>query len=309
VTNDFSHEAMDAMAVGYALFALDSAEEATFLEHIETCLRCQRTVAEASAIGGALAMSVAVPVPAPALRGRVLEAALAARPAGTRSVEMPPAVPPIVTPPEEPPARPVEPPAPPAEPPTPPVEPPAAPPSEPRADVVPIRDGKARHAATKRRPGRAILALIAAILVVAIGAGFVSVVRDRNHQRSLAEQREQSISSLLHSAQVAVPIADLKTKKSLGTVLASPSSVTFVTSTLPENDPAKTYVLWGLTSATDPHPVALGVFDVTKTALTAWPVGSDPTAHYSKYPVFAVSYEPGRKAPPAPTNVLGAGAQ
>jgi hypothetical protein len=298
VTNNFSHEAMDAMAVGYALFALDSAEQATFVEHLETCLRCQRTVAEASAIGGALATSVAVPVPAPALRGRVLEAALAARPAGTRIVEMPRVAPPVVTPPEQ------EPPE--EEPPARPAEPPAAPP-EPHADVVPIRDGKARHAAAKRRPGRVILAAIAAILVVAIGAGFVSVVRDRNHQRSLAEQRAQSISSLLHSAPVVVQIADLKTKKPLGTVVASPASVSFATSTLPENDPANTYVLWGLTSATDQHPVALGVFDVTKTGLTYSLVGSDPAAHYSKYPVFAVSYEPGRKAPPAPTNVLGAG--
>jgi hypothetical protein len=304
VTNDFNHEPMDAMAVGYALFALDSAEQATFLEHLDTCLRCQRTVAEASAIGGALAMSVAVPEPAPELRGRVLEAALAARPAGTRTVEMPPAAPPVVAPPEEPPA------APPAEPPAaPPAEPPAAPPAEPPADVVPIREGKARHAAAKRRPGRAILAAIAAILVVAIGAGFVSVVRDRNHQRSLAEERASSISSLLRSAPVAVQIDNLKTKKPLGTVVASPASVSFVTSTLAENDPAKTYVLWGLTSLTDSHPVALGVFDVTRTGLTARLVGSDPAADYSKYPVFAVSYEPGRTAPPAPTNVIGAGAQ
>jgi hypothetical protein len=304
VTNDFSHEAMDAMAVGYALFALDSAEQATFVEHLETCLRCQRTVAEASAIGGAVATSGAVPLPAPALRGRVLGAALAARPAGTRIIDRPPAVPPVVAPPEEPPARPAEPPA---APPT--AEPPAAPPPEPRADVTPIRDGKARHAARKRRPGRAILAAIAAILVVAIGAGFVSVVRDRNHQRSLAEERASSISSLLHSAPVAVQIADVKTKKPLGTVVASPASVSFVTSTLPENNPAKTYVLWGLTSLADKHPVALGVFDVTKTGLTARLVGSDPAAHYSKYPIFAVSYEPGRTAPPAPTNVIGAGAK
>ena len=143
--------------------------------------------------------------------------------------------------------------------------------------------------------------------MLAIGAGFVSVVRDRNHQRSLAEQRAQSISSLLHSSPVAVQIADRKTKQPLGTVVASPSSVSFVTSTLPENDPAKTYVLWGLTSATDPHPVALGVFDVTTTGLTARLVGSDPAVNYSKFPVFAVSYEPGRTAPPAPTDVLGAG--
>lgn len=293
MTNDFSHEAMDALAVGYALSALEPGEQATFAEHLETCLRCQRTVAEAASIGGALAMSVTAPVPAPALRGRVLEAALAARPAGTRAVDMPPAAPPLVAP-EEPPARQTEPPTEPRSP-------------EPSADVVPIRAGKARHASAKRRPGRWVLAGIAALLVLAIGAGFVSVVRDRNHQRSLAEQRAQSISSLLHSSPVAVQIADLKTKQPLGTVVASPSSVSFVTSTLPENDPAKTYVLWGLTSATDPHPVALGVFDVTTTGLTARLVGSDPAVNYSKFPVFAVSYEPGRTAPSAPTDVLGAG--
>jgi hypothetical protein len=48
---------------------------------------------------------------------------------------------------------------------------------------------------------------------------------------------------------------------------------------------------------------------VTKTGLTARLVGSDPAADYSQYPVFAVSYEPGRTAPPAPTNVIGAGAK
>jgi len=294
VTNNLNHEAMDAMAVGYALSALEPREQTTFVEHLETCLRCQRTVAEASSIGGALATSVPVPAPAPALRGRVLEAALAARPAGTRAVDRPPVAPPVVAP---------EP-----EPPTPPAEPPAAPqPPESAADVVPIRTGKARHASAKRRPGRLILAAIAAVLVVAIGAGFVSVVRDRNHQRSLAEQREQSLSSLLHSSPVTVQIADLKTKKPLGTVLANPTSVSFVTSTLPQNDPTKTYVLWGLTSATDKHPVALGAFDVNEPGLTTTLVGSDPAMNYSKYPVFAVSYEPGHTAPSAPTNVLGAG--
>ncbi|MGI8880284.1 MAG: anti-sigma factor domain-containing protein [Jatrophihabitans sp.] len=74
------HSEWDATAVGYALSALEPGEQRSFRAHLESCERCQRTVAESSSIGSAIGTSGPVPEPAPELRNRVLSAAMSARP-------------------------------------------------------------------------------------------------------------------------------------------------------------------------------------------------------------------------------------
>jgi len=73
------HEGWDALAVGYALSALEPDEEAVFLAHLADCDRCPETVAEALRTVGDLALVVPEEIPPPDLRARLM-AAVAAEP-------------------------------------------------------------------------------------------------------------------------------------------------------------------------------------------------------------------------------------
>jgi hypothetical protein len=86
-------------------------------------------------------------------------------------------------------------------------------------------------------------------------------------------------------------------------VLASPDRVTVVSTHLPSNRVVdQTYVLWGLTSGV---PVPLTAFDVVSQApqLHAVPTATET----EKFTGYAVSLEPGRRAPAAPTDVVASG--
>jgi hypothetical protein len=70
------------------------------------------------------------------------------------------------------------------------------------------------------------------------------------------------------------------------------------------NDAARsTYVLWGMKGNT---PVPLGTFDVVRGDLDVRHVDADQ-AGLDNYSVFAVSLEPGRRAPAAPTHMVAIG--
>ena len=86
-------------------------------------------------------------------------------------------------------------------------------------------------------------------------------------------------------------------------VLASPDRVAVVSTSLPGNRVAdQIYVLWGLNGRT---PTALAAFDVIAAAprLHAAPSAMG-TQEFTGY---AVSLEPGRRTPMAPTKVLASG--
>jgi anti-sigma-K factor RskA len=85
-------------------------------------------------------------------------------------------------------------------------------------------------------------------------------------------------------------------------VLASPERVSVVATRLPGNRADQTYVLWGLAGGA---PIALAAFDVAPEApgLHAIP----PATEMNQFTGYAVSLEPGRRTPAAPTDVLASG--
>jgi len=71
------HGEWDALAVGWAMSALDPEDEAIFLPHLATCDQCARTVAETTRTVGEIAFAVPAEEPPPALRGRLMSAVYA----------------------------------------------------------------------------------------------------------------------------------------------------------------------------------------------------------------------------------------
>jgi anti-sigma-K factor RskA len=68
------------LTAGYALDALDEAEQRAYEQHLARCERCQAELAAFSTIAGALAFAAEPATPPPALRERILETARAERP-------------------------------------------------------------------------------------------------------------------------------------------------------------------------------------------------------------------------------------
>lgn len=72
---DGQHDQLEALAVGWALSALDPDETASFATHLATCDRCARVVEETRAVMGEMASAVPAVPPPPELRARVAAAA------------------------------------------------------------------------------------------------------------------------------------------------------------------------------------------------------------------------------------------
>ena len=82
-------EEHDALAVGWALYALDEDEAAVYERHLAGCVDCRALVDETTATFGVVAEGLAPQDPPPALRERVLEA-VAAEPRGEVVVPLAP---------------------------------------------------------------------------------------------------------------------------------------------------------------------------------------------------------------------------
>ncbi|MDX3663645.1 anti-sigma factor [Streptomyces sp. ID05-26A] len=179
-------------------------------------------------------------------------------------------------------------------------------PQEPPAQHTP------RHAAPiplrpqhRRRTGRVLLAAAAALAVLA-GAGYLGVrVNQLSGEVAASEARTNDLNKALSlAADPATNRAVLRTGSGdeVAVVLSNPTSGAVMPTNLKPNDQGHVYVVWG---ASTKAPVPLAVFDVragsTDPQLLAW--SSD--AH--KHTTFAVSLEPGRQAPPKPSEVLAGG--
>src|SRR5882724_3119039 len=68
------HGDWDALATAYALSAVEPDEEARFVPHLATCVRCTETVREAIRTVGDLAYAVPDEEPPPALKQRLMTA-------------------------------------------------------------------------------------------------------------------------------------------------------------------------------------------------------------------------------------------
>ena len=83
------------LAVGWALHALEPAEESVVIGHLADCPTCASIAAETEEVGAMLALSVPQTVPSVGLEQRILSAAGVSRaaPVVSMAVPMPPARP------------------------------------------------------------------------------------------------------------------------------------------------------------------------------------------------------------------------
>ncbi|WP_434441803.1 anti-sigma factor domain-containing protein [Lentzea sp. E54] len=176
----------------------------------------------------------------------------------------------------------------------------ASPPQAPRHEApTPLRPSN------RRRTGRILLAAAAAAAVLA-GAGYLGVrVNQLSDEVTAAQTRTDELNKALSlAADPSTNRAVLRTGSGdeVAIVLSNPNSAAVLPTNLKPNDSGHIYVVWG---ASTKAPVPLAVFDVragsTDPQLLAW------SADAHKHTTFAVSLEPGRQAPPNPSEVLAGG--
>lgn len=174
------------------------------------------------------------------------------------------------------------------------------------APVTPLTS-PARHITTLLRLRTRELAVAAAAILAAaavvLGVRVVQLGGELNQAQRQITGMSEAIQSAANPAAVRVPLVAKGGSAVVGMVLASPDRVAVVSTHLPSNRVAdQTYVLWGLTSGA---PVPLAAFDVVSQApqLHAVPAATE-TGTFTGY---AVSLEPGRRAPATPTDVVASG--
>lgn len=288
------HELFDELAVGWALHALEPEDEALFTRHLPDCARCARTVAETMEVMAGLAGDLPAAEPSEELRHR-LRAAVEE----TEQVQRP------ALPPDPPERR-----APDRVAGTGPVTGPATPPRRPEAverrDAVPPEHpwpAPGRRQRWRSRAPQALLAAAAA-LVVALGLWDLSLASSRQQAQQAADERTQIVNALMAPGQATIaPLSD-RDGHAVATVVARHGQVQVVTWGLGMNNRvATTYVVWGMQQDS---PVPLGTFDVVTPHMDLRTVGSDKTG-LDRYSGYAISIEPGRTAPTAPSDIVANG--
>lgn len=243
------------LAVGWALHALEPAEESLIAIHMPECPTCIKIAAETEEIGATLGLSVLEAIPSAELEQRILSVTGASR----------------------------------------------------VAPVVPMASSTrgGRHITTAARQRvRELVAAAAVILVAAavvLGVRVVQLNGELNQAQRQATGMSEAIQSAADPGSIRVPLVT-KSGSAVGMVLANQEQVAVVATRLPSNSEDHTYVLWGLNGAV---PVALTAFDVSREALGphSVPAAGAP----GKFTGYAVSLEPGRRAPATPTDVVASG--
>jgi anti-sigma-K factor RskA len=262
------HETFDELAVGWALHALEPEDEDAFARHLAECDRCAQTVAETVEVMAALATGLPPEEPSAGLGHRLREAV-------ERTEQLPP------TPRE---SRPV-----------------ATGFADYEDDGGP---GVAEQRPAWRRALPALLAAAAVAVIVALGVWNVVLADARNQAETTAAAQARIVTELLRPGRATIaPVSD-PAGNSVGTVVARDTEMLVVADGLEVNDRSdSTYVVWGMRAD---EPVALGTFDVVDTQMDLRTVGSTETG-LDDFSVYGISLEPGRSAPPAPTDVVATG--
>jgi hypothetical protein len=279
------HQMYDELAVGWALHALEPGDEAVFAEHLPGCDRCAQTVADTSEVMAAMATDLPRTEPSDRLRERLRAAVaeteqippddLAPQPARPRATGFPGYRP---------------------------VEPPAEPPAEPSAES----SAESSAASSRLRRRSPLLALAAAAVAAILGLGVwnVFLADSRNDLEATVAQQERIVDALLTPGDAKVAALSGDDGRALATVVARPDRVDVISYGLAVNDSdAQTYVVWGIA---DTGPEAIGTFDVERSQMTLQTVGSGSTG-LDQFPSYGISLEPGREAPPEPTDVVAMG--
>lgn len=236
------------LAVGWALHALEPAEESLFAAHLPDCAECTRTVAETTQVGVMLGLSIPEVSPGPDLEQRVLAVT-----AGNVSAS----VSPLVT-----------------------------------------AEQRAENTGVPRRY-RVFAAAASVILVAAsvtLGIRVVQLDGERDDAQVQATALSEAMKRVAEPESVRVPLV-APDGRAKGVVVADRDSVVVVSTDLPVNrESDQIYVLWGLR---DDTPTALVGFDVSDDVQVPDVVPS--AADTGQLTGYAVTLEPGRQAPVAPT--------
>jgi hypothetical protein len=174
------------------------------------------------------------------------------------------------------------------------------------APVVPLApSAPSRNSVSARRPYRELAATAAVILVavaVALGVRVVQLGGQLGEAQRQATAAAEAIRSAADPAAVRVPLV-AKDGQAVGMVLASPGQVAVVATRLPSNQVVdQTYVLWGLAGN---KPIALAAFDVSGEAPGLHVIPS--ATQTGTFIGYAISLEPGRRAPAVPTDIVATG--
>ncbi len=263
------HAALDELAVGWALHALEPEDEALFAVHLPGCARCAATVAETTELMGAMARDLPVAEPSEELRSRL-------RAAVETTEQLPgPAVP--ATPAESAPRRPIDP--------------------TPQGP----RDEDSRPLWRRALPTSLVAAGLAAIVGLGLWNVFLATSKERL-QETVAAQEEVMAAVLDPGPATIAALQD--DGRTVATVVARADEVQVVISGLAVNRPETTsYALWGMGEG---DPVFLGTFDVSRSQIDVRSVGSRST-DLDGFPQYGISLEPGQEAPPSPTAVVATG--
>jgi hypothetical protein len=267
---------MNDQAVGWALTALEPDEEQAMRTHLPGCRSCRDVVWGTERVMGELATSV-VPVDPPArLRDNIL-AQGARTPQLGREKTLAPTRQPVLM----------------------------ISNAEVGSHDRPVTSEQG-HPHRRRLSGRLVVAAAAVVAVFGVG-GLAVYTAQVQQQRDAQVAQSQSLADLV--AQLDRPgtshaMLSTDAGRSLAAVLVTASERTVVTTGLPPNDRNGTiYVLWGL-GAGNPRP--LGSFDVTAPGSDVQGIGGP--ADGPAFSSYAISLEPGRAMPAAPTAVVAHGA-
>ena len=262
-------------AVGWALHALEPDEEMDVERHVPTCPDCRAAVRDTEAVMTHLATAVEQVDPPPRLRASILDAA-----AATPQVPAPPR------------------------------EPVAAPsPRHPRTASA-VRSAALRPGLVRAEKGstvapRLIAAAAAVVAVVAIGGLGLRTFQLQQQLDSVTAQASTATDLVRELARPGVSHALLARPDgtAVAAVVLSGGQRDVYTLGLAANATDHTYVLWGLKDMSS-APQPLGAFDVTARDPGLRVVGESGQDAYAAY---AISLEPGRTPPAAPTDVVAAG--
>jgi type II secretory pathway pseudopilin PulG len=248
------------LAVGWALHALEPAEESLVAAHLPNCPTCARIAAETEDVAAALGLSVPEVIPSAELEQRVLSVTGDHGKADTRDA---------------------------------PVAPPA-----------PLTLAERQFTKSWRQRAGDLAVAASVILIAAAVALGVQVVQLNGELNQAARQVTAMAEAVQRAADpdaIRVPLI-ANDGGAVGMVLASRNRVEVISTRLPSNRADHTYVLWGLA---DGVPVALAAFDIAPKAPGLHAVPS--ATGTGRFAGYAVSLEPGRSTPAAPSDVVAKG--
>jgi Anti-sigma-K factor rskA len=285
-------------AVGWALHSLEPDEEMAVLMHLPHCDSCRKVAGEAEEVLSHLGVAVEQVDPPPSLRDRLM-----AKVADTPQQPEPTSPAPNTPAPTPPNASPQE---------------RNDPAGTPTAVPSPRRDnGSGRIRPPDNRPGRGsawsrrgrrilagALALVAMFTIGGLALRNAQLEAERDARIAQAQNLENLLDQL-DRPDVEHALLARDDGSTVAAVVVENGRPQVFPIGIPINSlEREIYVLWGIAEgATSPSP--LGTFDVTVEDASLLPVVAAPES--GDYAAYAISLEPGRTAPSAPSAVLASG--